>query len=319
MRILEFDLPSFIMPTNPYWIRELSIVLVPTGIQFPITDLWRPKTATKAIFYDWANQDVKKILCDFVVFSNLIHQNHPLFEWYYNKTFSSLAKNEQTIDDLEEYISSCFEQQNWYLSVDYDDYPLLERANQPTKINFRDYFIPYTNIKSSDQNQTKIKRLIEFYAYDSISQMIVDRIYSNSNLHISNYFVLLEALVNMEIKNIDDYEVCPHCKGRIRKKRNMLHLVGEYFKLINDNPEVHDILMAIAKEHYKSRNQFFHDAKFESENDKIEKLIKEIGRKQFNYDEEIKHAGASLRGFYIMKSIIRQELLKKLKEQYSCT
>lgn len=300
------------MPTNPYWIRELSIVLVPTGILFSKSEFWSPKTATKAIFYNWADQDVKKILCDFVVFSNLIHQNYPLFEWYYNKSFSTLSLYEQTIDDLEEYISSCFEEQTWYLSVDYDDFPLLEITNQPTRINFRDHFTAYANISLADQSHIKIKRLIEFYAYDAISQMILDRIYSNSNLHISNAFVILEALVNMEIKGIYDYEVCPHCKTKLRKKRNMLQLVEEYFKTINDNPEVHNILMSIAKEHYKSRNRFFHDAKFETSNEKLETLIKEVGRKQFSLLEEIKYAGASQRGFYIMKSIIRDELLRKL-------
>ena len=92
----------------------------------------------------------------------------------------------------------------------------------------------------------------------------------------------------------------------------MKELVSEFINSYDLSTNQKDILIGILNKHYRTRNEFFHDAKFEFSGSKIDKMLKRLGKKEFNIHEEIKHADASLNGFHVINAFIRIELIMRL-------
>jgi hypothetical protein len=313
MKILEFDIPILITPDKPYRIKNLNLIILPTDNPAPKNDYWGPVTTSKIILYDTDYKSAKQILTDFVIFINFLNQNYRAFFWIFDRSFSNWSLYEKDIKSLDKYVSETSKKQEWYLSVDFNQYPLLEISPAPTKINFRYYFSKFHKLSSDLKTELKLKALISFFSYNYITGMIMTKIYDNSNLHISNSFILLETLVKSEIKNQKDYRICPECGAKIPDKKNIMDLIEEFFKKRTKDPVILKRVISILRKHYSARNTFVHFAKFETAIDKEEKMIKKLGRTHFTIDDEIEHAGAVRTGLFIVNSIIRFELLKKLK------
>jgi hypothetical protein len=319
MTILEFDIPSFYMPLEPYWIKELKLVLLSTDTLLPKNDFYQPRFYTKLILYDFDPKSFKKTIIDFVTFSNFLNQNYPLMSWVHRRAFSDHTKYQKETDDLEQYVHDTFVKTDWYLTIDFDRYPLLELTQKPNEINFRDNFVKFSNLDIEIPYQSKLRNLIDFFAFSYLSYSILNRIYNNTNLQINNSFIMIESLINLE--NIDQkgFEICPNCNHKIPKKKKMLELVKEYIKTKTDNIEIQQLFYSILKEHYKVRNDFSHTAKYGSADQKMLKMLKKLGRDNFTLKDEIEHADASQQGLYIINSFIRVELLQKLENNDSST
>lgn len=313
MKILEFNIPIEITPSGPYRINKLNLIILPSDDPAVRNDYWCPLTNTKIILYDVDYKSVRKTLIDFVTFINFLNQNHPAFFWIFDRSLSDLSKYEKSIKSLDQYVKKTSVKQDWFMNVDFNQYPLLELSPTPTKINFRYYFTKYTQLSSDSKYETKIKNLISFFAYDYLTGMIMSKIYDNSNLHISNSFILLEALINLEIKNQGGFVICPNCGAEIPQKKPIIDLMEDFFKTKTTDPKILKTVISILRKHYSARNTFIHNAKFETTHDKDERMIKKLGRTHFTLEDEIEHAGAARTGRYIINSIIRHELLKRLK------
>jgi hypothetical protein len=317
MKILEFDLPSFYMPKEPYWIRDLNMVLLSTETLLPSADYYQPKFYTKMILYDFDPKTFKKSIIDFVTFSNFLNQNYPLMSWIQRRSFSDHLKYQSEIDDLEKYVFDTFVKTDWYLTIDFDKYPLLELTPKPNEINFRDNFVKFTNLHLDNPSQSKLRNLIDFFAYNYLSSSTLNRIYDNTNLQVNNSFIMIESLINLENLDQKGYEICPNCQYKIPRKKKMLELVKEYVNTKTDNPEIQEIFYLILKEHYKVRNDFSHTAKYGNSDQKMLKMLKKLGRDNFTLKDEIEHADATQQGIYIINSFIRIELLQKLENNSS--
>jgi len=317
MKILEFDIPILITPSKPYRINKLNLIILPTDNPAQKNDYWGPLTTTKIILYDTDYNTAKKILTDFVIFINFLNQNYRASSWIFDRSFSDWSRYEKTIKSLDKYVKESAKKQDWYMSVDFNQYPLLEITPNPTKINFRYYFTKFHQLSSDSKSESKLRTLISFFAYDYITGMIMSKIYDNSNLHISNSFILLEALVKSEIKNQKDFKLCPECGAKIPDKKNIMDLIEDFFKKRTKDPDILKRVNSILRKHYSARNTFIHNAKFETTFEKEEKMIKKLGRTHFTLDDEIEHAGAARTGLNVVNSIIRHELLKKLRTKSS--
>jgi hypothetical protein len=319
MKILEFDVPSFYMPAEPYWIKELGLIIISTDNLLPPIEYYQPRYFSKLILYNFDSHNFKKVIIDFVIFSNFLNQNYPLIWWLNSKALIDSTKYIKEIENLENYIQTTRVKSDWYMSIDYNRYPLLELRQEPSEINFGENFVKFFNLSLEDPFQSKLRNLIDFFSYNYLSSMILNRVYNNTNLLINNSFILIESLINMEKIDQKGFEICPNCKFRIPKKKKMLELAKEYIKTKTDNVEIQQVMYSIFKEHYKVRNDFSHTASYGSGDQKLTKMIKKLGRNDFNLADEIEHADASHQGLYIINSFIRLELLNKLENNISCT
>jgi hypothetical protein len=313
MKILEFEIPIMITPSKPYRINKLNLIILPTDIPSEKNEYYGPKNITKIILYDTDYKSAKSIITNFVIFINFLNQNHNSFLWLYNRSFSDWSHYEREIKSLKSYIKENYKQQDWYLNEDFNQYPLLEIIPNPSKINFRYYFTKFHQLSSTVQTEAKLKELISLFTYNYLSSMIMRKIYDNANIYISNSFILLETLVKSEIKNQKSYRTCPKCGAKIPDNKGIMLLIEDFFKKRTKDPVILNRVISILRKHYYARNTFVHNAKFETEYERINKMAQKLGRTQFTIDDEIEHAGAVGSGKYIVNSIIRHELLKRLK------
>jgi hypothetical protein len=312
MKIIEFDIPSFYMPLEPYWIKELNLIVISTDRLVPPSDYYQPKFYTRVILYDFNPNTFKSILIDFVTFSNFLNQNYPLMWWLYRKTLSDPLKYQKEINDLEEYIKATYVKTDWHQTIDFNKYPLLELRQFPSEVCFKEYFINFHNLNGEIPFQSKLRNLIQFFAYNYLSYSILNRVYNNTNLQINNSFILIESLINLEGIDQTGFEICPNCQYKIPKKKKMLDLVQDFVKSKTDNITIQKVFNSILKEHYKVRNDFSHTAKYGSADKKIQEMLNKLGRNDFTLQDEIEHADASHQGLYFINSFIRIELLQKL-------
>lgn len=319
MKILEFDLPCFHMPIEPYWIEDLKLIILSTDNPLPPSEYYQPKYFTKLILYDYDPKEFKKVIIDFIIFLNFLNQNYSLMLWLHRRVLSDPVKYQKEIDDLKQYINDTFVKTDWYDTIDFNKYPLLELTSKPTEINFRDFFFKFTNLDLDNPFQSKLRNLIDFFAFNYLSSSLLNRIYNNTNLQINNSFVLIESLINLEKIDQKGFEICPNCKYKIPRKKKMLDLVKEYIKTKTDDAKIQEVFYSILKEHYKVRNDFSHTAKFGSSDQKMMAMLKKLGRNDFTLKDEIEHAEASSQGLFIINSFIRYELLQKLDSKLSGT
>lgn len=314
MNILEFEVPSFYMPNEPYWIKELGLIVLSTNKILPATEYYQPRYFSKLILYDYNPIEFKKTIIDFVIFSNFLNQNSPLIWWLHRKALNDPTKYLKEIDALDKYVNDAFVKTDWHLTIDFNNYPLLELRQEPSTINFKEYFVKFFNLKSDNKYQSKLRNLIDFFSFNYLSSMILNRIYNNTNLQINNSFIMIESLIKIEGIDQKGFEICPNCKHKIPKKKKMLDLIKEYIKSKTDNAEFQDVFFSILKEHYKVRNDFSHTASYGNGDQKITNMLKKLGRNDFTLKDEIEHANASHQGLYIINSFIRIELLIKLEK-----
>ncbi len=313
MKILEFDIPLLITPSKPYRINKLNLIILPTDHPTPKNDYWGPITTTKIIIYNTDYKAAKQILTDFVIFLNFLNQNYRAFFWIFDRSFSDWSLYEKEIKSLDKYVFETSKKQEWYLSVDFNQYPLLEITPNPSKINFRYYFFKFHELSKGSKPELKVRALICFFSYNYITGIVMNKIYDNSNLQISNSFILIETLVKAEIKNQIGFKTCPDCGAKIPVKKNIMDLIEEFFMKKTKDQIILKRVISILRKHYSARNTFVHNAKFETTFDKEEKMTKKLGRKYFTIDDEIEYAGAARTGLNIVNSIIRLELIKILK------
>jgi hypothetical protein len=313
MNILEFEIPSFYMPNEPYWIKDLGLIVLSTNNVLPATEYYQPRYFSKLILFDYDPVEFKKTVIDFIIFSNFLNQNYPLMWWLHRKSLNDSTKYLKEINDLDKYVNDTFVKTDWYMTIDFNDYPLLELRQEPSKINFKENFVKFSNLKSDHKYQSNLRNLIDFFSFNYLSSMILNRIYNNTNLQINNSFIMIESLIKIEGIDQKGFETCPNCKYKIPKKKKMLELIKEYIKTKTDNTEIQNVFFSILKEHYKVRNDFSHTATYGNGSQKITDMLKKLGRNDFTLKDEIEYANASHQGVYIINSFIRIELLNKLE------
>lgn len=316
MKIFEFEIPLIICPSKPYRINKLNLVIVSTTTPNAHSEYAHQHTTTKIIIHNTDFKLIKKLFKDFVTFINFLNQEASAYSWLFERSFSDSTIYEKSIKNLDKYVKGLSMHNTWSHKVDFNYYPLLELKENPTKINFRHYFTRFHDL-SSEKPDSELGSLISFFAYNSISRMLMSKIYDNSNLHISNSFILLETLAKKKIKNQKDFVLCPECGAHIPINKHVMTIIEEFLKKRLKNIETQKRVILILKKHYSSRNIFIHNAKYETAWEKELKMIKKLGRNEFTFDDEIEHGGAAMSCTYIINSLIRYELLNMLVKKSS--
>lgn len=317
MKIFEFEIPLLICPSKPYRINKLNLIIVSTIIPDAHSEYAHQRTTTKIIIHNTDFNQIKELLKDFVTFINFLNQEAFAFNWLFERSFSEFKRYEKSVKNLDKYVKDSNMHNTWSRSADFNYYPLHELRQYPTKINFRHYFTRFHDLSTEIKLDSELRSLISFFAYDSITRILMSKIYDNSNLHISNSFILLETLVKKEIKNQLDFKSCPNCGAQLPDKKHIKTLIEEFLKKRIKNSETQKRLMLILKKHYSARNIFIHNAKYETTWAKEEKMAKKLGRNEFTFDDEIEHGGAALTGLDLVNSLIRYELLNMLAKKSS--
>lgn len=316
MEILEFNLPAWIMPESPYFIKENNLVIYSSNFELPKSEFVSPTNAMNVVFYNEKIDitSVKNVLEDLIFFMNFLNQNGSLFEWKMTHSLSQIEKKVKETDNIKAFVEKTMKKSVHVgnMIANFNNFPLGEITSKPLVIDFNEYFQKYLKLSNNSSEQKKIKKLIEFFAFNYSS--VFTRVYNNSNFQISNAFIIIESLINIEIVNQSGYKTCENCGHKVKQKKKMTDLIEEFI----DNtelPEEHKLLInEILKKHYSIRNRFFHDAKFETWNNRLSKMMQSLGKKKFTLEDEIKHAEAGFTGLWTINNLIRLKLLNLLDE-----
>ena len=317
MIITEFNIPTFIVPKSIYRIPELDIIYLPTSEPYIKTDYWNPSILTKLIITNRDNSFIKKVVRDFISFSNFLNMNHSQNVWFNDVSLIKTDKYEKIVKKPDDYIEELFSEPNWTHSVDYDKYPLHEASDEPSTINFKKEFIRYVELDKLGKDAIKIKNLIDYFSYIQSSFSVFNKTYDNINLKVSNYFTLVEALINIDIKNQSGFIECPNCGEKMPRKKKMTELIKEFVANKITDKEIEEIVSSILVKHYKLRNLFSHEAKFDTLDDNTEKLLKKIGRHTVFLEDDIKHTNGTLLGLMPIQAFLRIDLLEKMNSFFN--
>lgn len=311
--IIEVDLPCWVLPTEPYYIKELELVILPIEQQLPDIEYYVPCGTIRIIFYgkELLEVKLKEQIFSIVKFKCFLYPDTTLYHWLINKTFINQLKARKEINDLESYVNQIYKKKDFIEVADYNKYPLLEISSKRNNVNFREKYLKFINLDSKNAKQLKIKELIEYYSFIITSSALFGSIYKNENFKISNIFSIIESLINLEIEDQSGYRICPSCKEKIPFKKSMNELIEEFIRKQNLNENNKTMFIKILKKHYSTRNTFSHDVKYLDVTEKT----KEIAIKNNNVlslDNEIKYANAGFTGLYHVNSLIRLIILDKL-------
>lgn len=311
--IVEIDLPCWVLPKEPYYIEELELVILPSNIDLPKSEYFKPQKATKLIFYgtNLENERIKEITCSLIKFMTFLYTNHTLFEWLIVKNVNNLLIYKKNILSLENHIKELYEKPKFIIDANYDEYPLMQFSSNPDTVNFRELFLKYYHLDNLDENQSKIKELIDFFSMITSSQSLLSKIYSNTNFRISNTFAIIETLINMEIEDQTGFKKCPNCGESIPSKKTMNELIELFIESKNIREENKKAYKDILKKHYNVRNQFFHN----TTNLNVFEKAQEVAEKNkgvLSLENEIKYANGGFIGLQEINNLIRKVLIGKL-------
>lgn len=318
MRIYEFDVPLHIMPIEPYWMADQKMVIFPTDNPLPESDYWGPREATRILLYETKSDNVKKKITDLVIVLNFLNRNFKLLQWMFDKALSGkhLERSEKEIENLKSYVKQEYQkpdkEPDWYYKVDYGSFPLYELTPKPTRVDFGECFRNYVQLSSEDPKQKRIRELVDFFSYSNLSQMVMYKVYDNSNLQVSNSFMIIESLVLMDIKDQSGFKACPNCGDTKKAGRPIMDMVAEFIDSRIKDKKMQSIVLTILKKHYRTRNRFLHAAKYDRSIDLINHIIEKTGSNHIRLEDEIKYAGASDMGLAAINVFIRIELLDRL-------
>jgi len=312
MKIIEFDIPKWIVPKKPYWIKKKKLIVFASKNKIQNYEYFSPEYNTRLILYEYDENSVKQILRDFIIFSEFLYRDNIVHCWFrsFPLTKNQLPKYEKEIDNLEEYIKSeTVEYQDYIFVHEYKEHPLYEITSKQTRINFKKYFNSYCKLSNED----KTKQLIDFFTANSISQSTLQSVYANSNMYINNYFIIIEALINLEVKDQSGSRICPECGYEMPTKKKMTDLIKSFAdKQYNYKPKDRELLKEILLAHYRLRNVFSHDAQYGNALEKFKKAVKKLNQKGLSIQEEIEHADGSMMGANAIDGFLRIKLLHML-------
>lgn len=311
MEITEFNLPLWITPEDVCHFESLNMAIYYGNSKNIQSDYFQPENATTLVFYDLEPDQIKARLRDFIVFSNYLNANQSTILWLSNNSLSNLSLYQKSIDDLNIYLKNNHQvntEFKWMHSANYKEYPLYDIVD--LTVDFEELFFIFCQLENLGDKERKIKELVSLFAYNLSSKFIFNKIYPNFRMTISNYVIILESLINLEIKDQNKVIKCQKCEFETSRKRGMLDLISEYLDLKAGmlkaiKPEVFKDLMNILERHYKTRNSFSHNAYFSDSTKLLNDMMKKIDGKTFYLKDELRHAKGSFEGVFIIARFLR--------------
>ncbi|MCK5134139.1 MAG: hypothetical protein KAR19_00005 [Bacteroidales bacterium] len=292
--------------------------MFPVNSPLPKSDYWGPKDATRIVFYDTNPDEIRRKIINIIIVLNFLNRNFKLLQWTFDNALSGkhLERFEKHVESLKEYVNQNFKkpqrEPDWYYVVDYWKFPLYELTPNPTRIDFGKCLWMYVELSDAEPIQKRIKELIDFFSYSSLSNMIMSKVYDNSNLQVSNSFVIIESLAMMDITDQSGFKICQHCGERINANRPIMDIVEEFIETRIKDKELQGVVLDILKKHYRTRNRFLHAAKFDRSIDLIDRTIEKTGSNHIKLSDEIELGGAADMGLKGINSYLRLELLDRL-------
>lgn len=284
-----------------------SVVFIPSKLSTSKSDYWQPPKYTKVLFASEVDQnDVKKKVRDIVIFSNFLNpQNYQSYSWLVDKSFSDLTKYTKTVKDLEAYIRNNSTKKYFYELADYANYPFDISIN-PTKIDFGYVFEKYSKLPES----SKLRQLIDFFTYSCVNPFLMNKIYNNSFLNISNTFIILETMIKSEISSEGGNRKCSFCEKRIPHQKSINLMIEEYVETRIKDTKTKSLIINAIKKFYQNRNKFVHSASYYDSQVNLLNILDNDG--VLTYENEINKGHAAHMMPLHINTFIRMNLLDNL-------
>ena len=312
MEYIVFHIPSLIIPEKEYRIDELGIIFFPSKVKSKAINNSFSSLGIMIFNEELKLKYVQNFLTDIVSFLSICQPDFYSYRWLsqhrFNKPdFEKMVLKCKTPNDilpeLVEKKPNCFELKD-YSSFTYS------HDNFKTVINIADQFNKFRRLKNND----RLKNLFKLFSFIRNCDPLVAKVYNNGNLKISLMFTILDEIIPK--KEVDKEIKCNHCETIHIEKRQpkMKDRINQFVSELSVEQKENDLLKKILNHMCNIRNDFFHEAIFDTTIEKINKLSKITGRHHFTIDDEVEYIEGRLSGILWVEHIMRIILFNKLSE-----
>ncbi len=322
MHFVPLEIHTDLVPKQVYDLEKINLVIYPTKKKLPETRIYRPRTITGLIIKgekeQLTNQFIKNKVIDFIAFSSFIFPSMHSVKWVHGFDFHEVEKTIYPLEDLENYVNG-----NCELDIDkihgmykvhnfYSSCELFPHTN-PNEIKFD--FANLLNVFYSLEKKDKLRNQISLFSLYNISPQYLSPFYDNSNVEIGYLYTIVDSLIDEIDSDQTITKKCEKCgyekPGRKNNKRRINDFVSKLDYRTDDAKKV----IAILIEHSKIRNDFFHEAKMESNFDIINDIIEKTGSNTIPLQAEINHGGGRFAGQMGIKELVQRILIRKLSDK----
>lgn len=318
MHFINFDIHTDLVPNKVYDLGYVDMTVYPTMRKLPETKVYQPRTLTGVIVKGekqaLTTDAIRSRVKDFVVFSNFIFPSHHSVRWLTSHHFHDLEKLARPIGELDRFLSENLETDleqihGFYKSHDiYGETTLFPHQNvNEVKVNFQELLAIYSSLGKNDI----LRQQISLFALNGNAITLLNRFYDNSNLEISLMYSIVDSLMKENDQPV--IKKCVNCGHETTGKKKDKHRIKDFVSKLGYNASDQDLIFRTLWEHYRVRNDFFHETKIVPLGDTIKEIVDQTGSNLISLEDELKYGQGRLSGFMIVKELVQNLLIKKLK------
>ena len=319
MEFVNFFIETSLVPKTKFHYEDLKLIIYPSKWKSENSNYPDTKTKTGLIFYDYngnlTHEKIKSRLTNFYIFFQFLHHSPNLFTWFIDQNILNLDQGIKDYSTLDDFLKYNYEQnydniEAFYKNKNvYDDFTFWAHLNS-FKISFptESMYKKFLSLSIAD----KLYEQINLFSVIEVFQFPINRIYDNTNTKVSLMFTIINSM-------FDDFELdrratktCENCGFEKHGHKSMKNLLREFSKQLGLNTESEQLFNKILWKHYRTRNDFFHEAKSLDSREETRRLVELIGSNTFSLQDELDHSSASHSGYMIIKEIAQWLLIEKL-------
>lgn len=325
MVYINFNLHTDLIPMKLYELNEVDLIVYPTKHKLSVLEGHISRTLTGVIIRGEESEltkgFIKKRIKEFVVFSNFIFPCYKSVKWLNAYSFHEVEKKLSPINGLQTFLQENIEtdigQIHGYLQTReiYDQCSVFPHANSlKLKINFQELFKIFYSLEDSN----KLKQQISLFALNGSIISLLNPFYDNSNLEVSLMYSIIDSLIDEYDPDQSVIKECDKCglkrtgrKGSEKRIKDFVSILGSNTKF-KFSKEDQELIFRILWEHFKVRNEFFHETKLVPFGITEEKMIEITGSNSISLEDELKYGQARFFGYMIIKELVQNILIEKL-------
>lgn len=324
MYFINFNIHTELVPSKVYNLDKVDLIVYPshTKLQESSSKYYRPTTMTGVIIKGnkefLTSENITKRINDFIVFSNFIFPCYVSVLWLKNYSFQELEKQLRPLEELQDFLKDNLETDITLIDSRYKDHEFYEFTSlfahlnhRELTINFHDLLAAYCSINETN----KLKHQISLFALNSGIIAILSPFYDNGNLPISLMYSIVDSLMKDHITDTKAIKVCKNCGFKTEGTKKHSILIKDFVSKLKYSDNDKQLLCRILWEHYKIRNDFFHDVTLKAYAeplDEINRILSITGREFFTLEDDIIYREARNSGYMIIKELVQFLLLEKL-------